>query len=29
VNYFLRAPNQAADGFTYTAFTYPHPIATS
>ena len=26
VNYFLRAPNQTLDGFTYTPFTYPHPL---
>ena len=26
VNYFLRAPNQAQDGFTYTPYTYPHPL---
>ena len=25
-NYFLRAPNQAQDGFTYTPYTYPHPL---
>ena len=26
VNYFLRAPNQAQDGFTYTPYIYPHPL---
>jgi hypothetical protein len=26
VNYFLRAPNQTLDGFTYTPYTYPHPL---
>jgi hypothetical protein len=26
VNYFLRAPDQASDGFTYTPYTYPHPL---
>ncbi|MCJ7635124.1 hypothetical protein MUP77_22375, partial [Candidatus Bathyarchaeota archaeon] len=25
-NYFLRAPNQILDGFTYTPYTYPHPL---
>jgi hypothetical protein len=27
INYFLRAPNQAQDGFTYTPYVYPHPLA--
>jgi hypothetical protein len=27
VNYFLRAPNQAQDGFTYTPYPYPHPLS--
>jgi hypothetical protein len=27
VNYFLRAPTLALDGFTYIPFTYPHPLA--
>ena len=26
VNYFLRAPNESLDGFTYTPFMYPHPL---
>lgn len=26
VNYFLRAPNQTLDGFTYAPYTYPHPL---
>jgi len=26
VEYFLRAPNQAQDGFTYTPYQYPHPL---
>lgn len=26
VNYFLRAPNLAQDGFTYTPYPYPHPL---
>lgn len=26
VDYFLRQPNQAQDGFTYTAYPYPHPL---
>jgi len=26
VNYFLRAPTQAQDGFSYTPFVYPHPL---
>jgi len=26
VNYFLRAPNQQQDGFTYTPYPYPHPL---
>jgi hypothetical protein len=26
VNYFLRAPNLAQDGLTYTPYTYPHPL---
>jgi len=25
-NYFLRAPDQTLDGFTYTPYTYPHPL---
>lgn len=25
-DYFLRAPNQEQDGFTYTPYTYPHPL---
>lgn len=29
VNYFLRAPNQQQDGFTYTPYPYPHPITQS
>ena len=28
VNYFLRAPNQAQDGFTYTPYVYPNPRTT-
>jgi len=27
VNYFLRAPDMTNDSFTYTAYTYPHPLA--
>lgn len=27
--YFLRAPTVAQDGFDYTRFTYPHPLATA
>lgn len=27
-DYSLRAPNQAQDGFTYTPYPYPHPLAT-
>jgi len=26
VDYFFRAPNQEDDGFTYTPYTYPHPL---
>lgn len=26
VDYFLRAPNQEQDGFTYTSYPYPHPL---
>jgi hypothetical protein len=26
VDYFLRAPNQQQDGFTYTPYMYPHPL---
>lgn len=26
VDYFLRAPTQVQDGFTYTPYTYPHPL---
>ena len=26
VNYFLRAPNQTLDGFSYTPYPYPHPL---
>ena len=26
VDYFLRSPNQALDGFTYTPYLYPHPL---
>jgi hypothetical protein len=26
VNYFLRAPNQQQDGFTYAPYPYPHPL---
>ncbi|MCW4048002.1 MAG: hypothetical protein NWE99_10680 [Candidatus Bathyarchaeota archaeon] len=26
VDYFLRAPTQAQDGFTYAPYTYPHPL---
>lgn len=26
VNYFLRAPNMADDGFEWTPYTYPHPL---
>jgi hypothetical protein len=26
VDYFLRAPNQALDGFTYIPYSYPHPL---
>jgi hypothetical protein len=26
VEYFLRAPSQAQDGFTYTPYVYPHPL---
>jgi hypothetical protein len=28
VNYFLRAPDLTDDGFTYTPYTYPHPLVT-
>lgn len=28
VDYFLRAPNQAQDGITYTPYPYPHPLVT-
>jgi hypothetical protein len=28
VNYFLRAPNLAQDGFAYTPYQYPHPLVT-
>lgn len=26
VDYFLRAPNQSQDGWTYTTYPYPHPL---
>jgi hypothetical protein len=26
VDYFLHEPNQASDGFSYTPYTYPHPL---
>lgn len=26
--FFLRAPSQSLDGFTYTPYTYPHPLVT-
>ena len=29
VNYFLRAPNQTLDGFTYTPYTYPLPLTST
>jgi hypothetical protein len=29
VDYFLRAPTLALDGFIYTPYTYPHPLATT
>lgn len=28
-DYFLREPNQAQDGFTYTPYPYPHPLTLS
>ncbi len=28
ITYFLREPTQVDDGFTYTKFTYPHPLVT-
>ena len=28
IHYFLRAPTQEQDGFTYTPYAYPHPLTT-
>ena len=28
-DYYLRAPNQSDDGFTWTPYIYPHPLVTN